>query len=225
MKLPRENQFINIHSHRKAANEHEWSLRNAFHMLDPEEISEVDYAVSVGLHPWMADDHWKEELKNIERLLILPNVIAIGEAGIDRAIKTPVAQQIEAFEAQLKLAVSFKKPMIVHAVRSYSDLIPICKKYNEIDFILHDYRGNEQQTKELLKLSNVNFSFGRSLFKQDSKETSIFQSLPADRFFLETDNEPLLISDVYQIAASLRNIEISELKIQVFNTFARVFTL
>jgi TatD DNase family protein len=225
MTFPEKNQFINIHSHRKAMEKNEWTLRNAFHILTPEAVNNLDYAVSIGMHPWMITDEWLQDLKELEQLFTLNNILAVGEAGIDKAIDISIDQQITVFEKQLELAVQFKKPFIIHAVRSYSDLVPYLKEYSSLKFILHDYRGNEQQTEELLKLPTVYFSFGKSLFRENSKEIPIFNSLPQNRTFLVTDNASLLISDVYQKAASLKNIEIRELKSEVFDTFARVFNL
>ena len=221
--IPSEKQFINIHSHRKPLSADEWVLRNAFHVLDEHQISKLNYAVSVGLHPWNIDSGFEQNIAHIASLLHLNNVLALGEIGLDRAIDTDFELQKHIFEIQLKLAEQYKKPVIVHAVRTYSDMIPYLKK-SKIPFILHQYRGNEIQTRQLMSLENVFFSFGKDLIHNE-KVKEIFQSIPLSRIFLETDVSAIKIEEVYKQATILSGQDSAILKECLYESFSKIFSI
>jgi TatD DNase family protein len=135
----------------------------------------LKYPVSAGLHPWhLSQMTLNECMDKLVELATLPNTLCIGEIGIDKAIETPLAKQLEYLTAQFTIAKAVQKPLIIHAVRSYSDFVPFLKK-TKIPFIFHQFQGNEQQAKELLKY-NVKLSFGKNLFEPKSAE--VFSRLP-----------------------------------------------
>ena len=122
--------------------------------------------ISVGLHPWhISKTNLNTCIDKLINLATLKNVFAIGEIGIDRAIDVAVNTQIAFFEAQLNIARAVKKPIIIHAVRSYSDIIPYLKK-STIPFIFHQFMGNSQQAKELIK-HGAFLSFGKNLLQKN----------------------------------------------------------
>lgn len=220
--LPTSDSLINIHSHFKPRIENEFVIRNAFLKINAAHISKLNYPVSVGLHPWHINEmaiHECEEKLN--ELASLKNVFAIGEIGIDRSIQTNIKVQLLYFEIQLSVAEKFKKPIIIHSVKSYSDIIPYLKK-SPVPFIFHAFSGNEIQAIELLKY-NCKLSFGKNLFY--FKQNEILKSLPDDSFFLETDSaNHINIFDVYNKAAEIRKIKTDVLKAQLFHTFAQTFS-
>lgn len=214
--------FINIHSHHKPRLENEFVVRNAYLKLSSESIQNIPYAVSVGLHPWHLNQMTVNECADtLIELASSEKVLAIGEIGIDRAIDTPVNKQLSYFEAQLHVARALQKPIIIHAVKSYGDLIPFLKK-TKVPFIFHQFQGNEQQARELLKY-NAFLSFGKNLFEPKSEQT--FKTVPLEHIFLETDTaHHLHIADVYRKAAELKELHIDELKSIVFHNFAQLKT-
>jgi len=210
--------YINIHTHFKPK-QNELSVRNAYLKLNAEQIAQLPYSVSVGLHPWFIRNY---KINQCTDLLMdvanLSNVLAIGEIGLDRAIDTPLSTQIQYFDAQLNIARAVKKPVIIHAVKSYSDLMPFLKK-TKVPFIFHGFTGNIQQAKEMLK-HHAYLSFGKSLL--DDKYIEVFAQIPNDRFLLETDVDNTGISRIYELAAHAKGMSIDELKSIVFNTFAAI---
>ncbi|AMS26044.1 hypothetical protein AEM51_02460 [Bacteroidetes bacterium UKL13-3] len=214
--------FINIHSHHKPKLMNEFVLRNAYLSLSSESIQNFPYAVSVGLHPWHLQQMTVNECTDkLIELASSEKVMAIGEIGIDRAIDTPVQKQLTYFEAQLNIARALQKPVIIHAVKSYGDLVPFLKK-TKVPFIFHQFQGNEQQAKELLKY-NAFLSFGKNLFEPKSEQT--FKTVPLENIFLETDtSHHLHIDDIYRKAAELKKMHIDELKSIVFHNFATLKT-
>lgn len=213
-----ESTYINIHTHFKPK-QNELALRNAYLKLNAVQIAQLPYPVSVGLHPWFLKNYTLTQCTDLLMDVVnLSNVLAIGEIGLDRAIDTPLSTQIQYFDAQLNIARAVKKPVIIHAVKSYSDLMPFLKK-TKVPFIFHGFTGNIQQAKEMLKY-NAYLSFGKSLL--DEKYREVLAQIPNDRFLLETDVANVGINQIYDLAATAKGISIDELKSVVFNTFAAI---
>jgi len=178
---------------------------------------------SIGWHPWFITNHRLKEIEDrLNTELKLPQVIAVGECGIDRAVQTPLDVQQKVFEIHLKLAMTYQKPIIVHSVRSYSDLLAIFKKRDfKLPVIFHDYRGNTQQTKELLKFNSY-FSFGEGIQKQENMKSNI-RGIPLTRIFFETDESLLPIEKIYLRAATVLDVSLEELSKQIINNFKAIF--
>lgn len=174
---------------------------------------------SVGLHPWFVRRYPVQVCTDllIERITLKP-VFAIGEIGIDRSVDIPIQEQLKYFEAQLNIARAVQKPIILHAVRSYSDFVPYLKKV-KVSFIFHGFSGNIQQANELIKFGAI-LSFGKGLWHD--KQAKVFQHLPEGTFLLETDNAPIQIDEVYKRAAALRNSDVNSMKSLLFHTFAQL---
>ncbi|MCZ2140488.1 MAG: TatD family hydrolase [Bacteroidia bacterium] len=220
MLFPSPESFINIHSHKKPALPNEFVIRNAYLSNSISRIVQLPYAISVGLHPW----HIKQQTpKELSELLLeyatLRNVLAIGEIGIDKAIETPVAIQLKLFEVQYQVARALQKPVLLHTVKAYNEMIPFLKK-TKVPFIFHGFSGNVQQAKELIKHGAI-LSFGKNLWSDKSKEVLLI--LPKHSFFLETDNAAITIDKIYAQAASILQVETDEIKSDLFNTFAQLF--
>lgn len=211
-----ESSYINIHTHRKPTREDEFAVRNAYLHDLPISATTLSYKLSFGLHPWFVRSYTIKECtdKLIDRV-VSEQVFAVGEIGVDRLIDIPVQEQLRYFEAQLNIARAVKKPVILHAVRSYSDLVPYLKRA-KVPFIFHGFNGNAQQATELVKYGAI-LSFGKGLW--NDKQADVLKGLPTGAFLLETDTAPLSIADVYQKAAQLRNTDVASLKSALFHTF------
>lgn len=216
-----EQHFINIHTHFKARLTQERIIRNGYLRLNNEQVNNLGYHISAGLHPWhLHTMNLNECGDKLIELASHSKVVAIGEIGIDKAIDTPLKTQLDYFDVQLNVARAFQKPVIVHAVRSYNEFIPFLKK-TKVPFIFHGFNGNEQQAKELLKY-NCKLSFGKGL--SDEKTQRVLNSIPNDAFLLETDAAShLSINEVYRKASEVKGIETDALKSMVFHTFASIF--
>lgn len=214
------NRFIDIHTHNTPNDASSFILKNI--ILPNQKIPEIGH-YSAGWHPWFIAHHTLTEIEDcLIKELERPQVIAIGECGIDRVVRTPLDVQQKVFEIHLRFALEYNKPIIVHAVRSYSDLHSIFKNMNfQLPVILHDYRGNSQQTSELLKF-NTFFSFGESLFKQEKMKYKI-REIPLTRLFFETDESLLSIEKIYLRAASVLDVSMDELSKQIIGNFKNIF--
>ena len=212
---------IDIHTHNKAPlNKNSCSIVNI--LLPNEKPGDSGY-YSVGYHPWnIKSIHLANLKKEITRELTHKNVIAIGECGLDRAVQVPWDIQLKAFELQLEIAGETKKPTIIHCVRAYSDVLQVLKRSkHKWPVIFHDYRGNKQQTTQLLNY-NCFFSFGESLFKLENIQNNLL-NIPVDNLFFETDESTKSIQKIYLRAAEILKVDPEDLIRQIELNFSKIF--
>jgi TatD DNase family protein len=176
---------------------------------------------SVGLHPWQlkSADENNEQLGWIEDALEYDHVIFVGETGPDSKSKADLSEQMRIFEAQAFMAEEFNKPLIIHCVNAYNEIIRVHKKMHpQQPWILHGYNGNLQETKQLVK-HNIFFSFGELLFRKSAKALDSFQYLDFDRIFFETDESEHNIYNIYQQGAGIKNTSIEKIIEIVWQNF------
>lgn len=210
--------YIDIHTH----NPHPFpdvlsvvSLYEDFHRAN-------EYtACSAGLHPWYLDDietRWQQ----LQQVAPLQSVLGIGECGLDKVSPTGWALQLEAFGKQVQLAQELRKPLIIHCVRAYEEVMQLlneCK--NDVPVIFHGFGKKEQLAKQLLD-AGYYLSFGAALLNP-GPAAETFRSVPANRFFLETDQSAQDIRHIYQAAAEIRETTEEALILQLQQNFKTVF--
>ncbi|PID88045.1 MAG: hypothetical protein CSB06_02140 [Bacteroidia bacterium] len=213
--------LIDIHTHKKDAPH--LALQNRF----PEEIEAIlprgNY--SLGLHPWkLAAADIAERINKVEKNMGRKNIRAVGETGMDK-YRPAFALQKEVFLAHWVIAHKHDKPIIVHCVKAYSELLEIAKNNPPtVPLILHRYSGNMTLAKQLDHL-DCYFSFGQDLFHEKNKAASIFMNLPLERIFLETDDSHFSIKEIYQQAAKLRQTSLENIESQLENNFRNCFKI
>ena len=126
------------------------------------------------------------------------------------------------FEQQVKIANILRKPLIIHCVRAYSDLLNH-KKGNKsgLPWIIHGYRGNLETILSLIK-HDFYFSVGEQLLNDKAKH-DIFRSIPTGRLFLETDDSEISIAEIYSLASRVLKMDENELTQIIANNFTAVF--
>lgn len=210
--------FYNIHTHRRPQSSSEKVIRNAY---IPTQIDSLSYNISVGLHPWLIQDNWQEEMENVAKLSLHPKVKAIGETGLDRFIQTDISLQNEVFSAHIALAEKVEKPLIFHAVRSYADF-PFFLKKLTVTGIFHGFEGNLQQVKSLMNYP-IYFSFGKNILRPSAKVQEVLAYLPLERIFLETDTAAVRIEKIYEQMAVIKGIEIIILQEKMEENYKKLF--
>jgi len=212
-------QFFNLHTHKFTNNSNTLELVNQYPWAFDENIP----VYSIGIHPWFIDENRLDrDLKTIEKSLQLPECLALGECGLDKRIEIPLALQIDVFEQQIALAEKYQKPLILHLVAAFDELIEIKKRLNiSVPIIIHGFSKNEQIAKQLLD-NGFYLSFGKYLLRNPELQY-VFQSIPNYRFFLETDTIEESLEEVYILAAKYKNITLEALQKQIENNFSLVF--
>jgi TatD DNase family protein len=211
--------FYNLHTHRFTNNSEITELVNQY----PWEFVAGISQYSIGIHPWyIVENRLESDLQFMEQKLQLPECWALGECGLDKRIDIPMALQTEVFEKQIALAEKHQKPLVLHLVAAYQELIAIHKKRPiKVPVILHGFSKNEQTAKSLMDCGFY-LSFGKYLLRNPELAT-VFQSVPNDRFFLETDTLEETLMEVYDKASLIKALSLTELKNQVALNWRKVF--
>ena len=212
-------QFFNLHTHKFTNNPSILELVNQY----PWEFDASIPRYSIGIHPWyINEERVTSDLKVIEEKLQLKECLALGECGLDKRIEVPMWLQIEVFEKQIALAEQYQKPLVLHLVAAFDELIEIKKRLKiSIPIIIHGFSKNENVSKQLLD-NGFYLSFGKYLLTNpDLKE--IFQSIPNDKFFLETDTIEETIYEIYALAAAYKGMTIKQMQTQVESNWKSVF--
>jgi TatD DNase family protein len=162
---------------------------------------------SAGLHPWhITVENRQQAMDKVRESAQLEQVIAIGETGLDKTVAVPRELQEQVFTSHIRLAEALRKPLIIHCVQAYSEILSFRKKSDlSLPWIFHWFNSGEQTARELIR-KNCYLSFGVSLFRPGSKAFRAFPALPAGRILMETDDAGYSIVQVYEQAAVLRGI-------------------
>jgi TatD DNase family protein len=212
-------QFFNFHTHQTTNQPNVLELVNQY----PQDFEASIPFYSIGIHPWyIKEDRIDDDLKIIEDKLQTENCLAIGECGLDKRIEVPLDLQISIFEKQLILAEKYKKPVVIHCVAAFQEVIAIKKKMKiSVPMIVHGFSKNSQVADQLIK-ERFYLSFGKYLLRNPELKT-VFGQIPNDRFFLETDTIEETIEQVYNLAADYKNITIRELQDIISSNYKTVF--
>ena len=215
--------FIDIHTH-MGHNEPETVTVQNFFPGEKFPVFTGRNFYSVGLHPWniKTEEENNFELQLVSEVMSYDHVIFVGECGLDKKVVSDFSEQQRVFEAQAWIAEEFQKPLIIHCVKAYNEIIEMHKKIvPSVPWILHGYNGSIEITKKLVN-HNFVFTFGKYLFYPASKALESFKYLPFDKLFLETDESKCNVEKIYKQAAELRNTDLEELKKMMIENFNRL---
>ena len=176
---------------------------------------------SIGIHPWKVQAYQQNyPWVLLRQQAALPQVLAIGEAGLDKLCDSQLTEQERVFRQQAALAEELSKPLIIHLVKSTDELLRIRKDMRpSMPWIIHGFRGKPAQAQSLLS-HGCSLSFG-TLYHPESLRLT-----PLSRLFLETDEADASIESLVEKAAEIKGISVEEmtqtLTDNVNNTFACV---
>lgn len=110
------------------------------------------YLYSVGIHPWhVSQATWRQWLL-LERIAVRPDVVAIGEAGLDKLCATEWREQLEAFGRQILLSERVAKPLIIHNVRANQEILDAHRRFRPLQpWVIHGFRGKPQLAEMFLR--------------------------------------------------------------------------
>ena len=216
--------FVDIHTHTAKTADDLIQIVN----LDLKQLCPEQGYYSYGIHPWEMDNaDFKPEkaFSLLEEKLLSPNVLALGEAGLDKMHKESFEQQIVLFERQIELSEALQKPMILHDVKSHNEILALRQKHKaKQPWILHGFNGTEQDIRQLTG-QGLYLSVGESLLHSERKITKSLKNIPLDLLFLETDMAEIGVEKIYEAAAKLLEMDLSALQTRIFANFARLFEL
>ena len=197
------------------------------------------FYATVGVHPHDASKPFDEA--HLQELTQHPKVIAIGEIGLDYHYDfSPRETQRSVFIAQMKIAATAKKPIVIHTREAWDDTIATLRDHWDPvrGGIMHCFSGNPDQAKQALDLGFY-LSFGgivtfpKALEIQESARTC-----PADRILVETDapylapvpkrgkrNEPAFMIETVRKLAALRGVSEQSIAEATTTNFRRLCSL
>lgn len=203
--------FFDFHHHKKSV---KFGIYN-LNLL--EEIP--DFPFSVGIHPKDIAENWEKSFDWIKEISKHPNCFAIGECGLDGLIDIEAGLQEKVFEEHIVWANNIKKPVIIHCVRKFNELIPF-KKMAKIPMIIHGFNKKKSVAENLLK-NHFYFSFGKAVMQNVSLQ-EFLKNCPLDRFFLESDDVDFDLSELYEKVAEMKNKSIQDIQNQIIKNLEQI---
>lgn len=223
MNNSRQNYFIDIHTHSAGQSDNVIQIINLFpEQLIPQLAAQSFY--SLGWHPWyLKKENNDAYLKIISKGGLKPQILAIGECGLDRLSEVSFEYQTEVFKQQVLIAERIQKPLLLHCVRSANEIIKLRKEIKPVmPWIIHGYNSNLVTGRELIR-HGFYISIGVDLIKDFSNALKFLPEIPLDRLFFETGDVDIHVEKVYREAASKLDIDLLTLKQQIQSNFNRVF--
>ena len=194
-------------------------------------------AAAVGIHPNSAGDVSDVDFSAIEELARAPEVIAIGETGLDNYRNfTPAARQRQAFEWHLRLASDLGLPVIVHNRQADIDIADLLSG-SGVSGVLHCFSSSDHDYLQAMLAQGLFVSFAGPLtFKNGGATRDIATRVPLDRLLVETDcpylapephrgrrNEPAFVLDTAACLATALGITLEQLTLSLFDNVLRAF--
>lgn len=212
--------YIDIHTHHQTQNNH--SIRNIVAGNDqiPDWDSNLSY--SIGIHPWYLSN-FDSLMKSIEKYSKLNVIKAIGETGLDKNSSFTYTLQIEVFKRQAILAETLNKPLIIHCVKSFNELIRIKNELKpNIPWILHGFNAPENILLQCIQ-KGFYFSVGHQLFNTKTHIYKLVGIIPRERIFLETDESTVPIHEIYAQYAFITGIPEPDVNQMIYTNFVYCF--
>ncbi|MGD0754426.1 MAG: TatD family hydrolase [Bacteroidales bacterium] len=223
MYLPQSGDYIDIHVHDgkpapgifilESLMAHEGKL--------PEDVSGVAY--TYGIHPWFLNQNNHRQLLNsVENSVSHRDIIAVGESGFDRLKGPSIELQRMAFEEQIAISEKTDKPVVVHCVKAWDELLSVQKKIKpKMPWLVHGFRGNKELADQLLS-KGIYLSFWYD-FVLRPESGALLKHLPVDRIFLETDGADTDIRKIYEKVAKDLDLSVDKLKSVIISNYINFF--
>ena len=208
--------IIDIHTHIKPK-QPETAIWNCM----PDTLCQFDSGVryaSIGLHPWfLSQSSFMEDKTALVDALSRKEIIAIGEAGLDKLCNTDWDLQMDAFLLQAELAAKRNMPLIIHCVKAHNEMMALKRKLNPVNaWIIHGFRGKPELAERYIQ-AGFYLSIGAKF------NAASIPSIPLHRMFIETDESPLPVEQTYNQVAEVLSISTDTLMSNMRQNADKVF--
>ncbi len=178
---------------------------------------------AIGVHP-LEIGKVDEQIDILDRMAEEnPNVVAIGECGLDYSQEIDKLKQEILFRGQIAISLKHKKPLIVHSREASDETLEILKSYKGLKGVIHCYSGGKKRIKRYLDIDGKwYFGIDGNLTYEDGL-IEVVKEIPKDRLLLETDspeltpvphrgkkNQPNWVEFVYKKTAEIWNLSFEE---------------
>ncbi|HUE71927.1 MAG TPA: TatD family hydrolase [Pirellulaceae bacterium] len=187
---------------------------------------------SAGIHPNHVSEAQAADWDQIVRLAQSPEVVALGETGLDLYWKdTPLADQQDYFDRHIRLSQETGLPLVIHQRESSDEILAMlreARKRGELAGVMHSFTGTSEQAAEFLALGLCISFAGMVTFKKSDDLRAAARTIPAERLLMETDspylspepfrgkrpNEPARVVHTAECLARERGVPLAELAVQ-----------
>ncbi len=144
---------------------------------------------TVGYHPTEAKDVTEEDFQLLERQLQLPEVVGVGECGLDFYWdKEHVDKQITVFQKQIELSLQYDKPLVIHMRDASEATYNVLSEFKGLRGIMHSYSGSVQMAPLFIGLG-LHISLGGPVtFHNGHKPKEVAKAVPLENLLVETDS-------------------------------------
>ena len=191
----------------------------------------------IGIHPTEITENIAENLKFIEQHINDSHIVGIGEIGLDYHYEVNKELQKEFFIKQIRLALKYKKPIVIHTRDAIKDTYDILESENayQVPVYINCFSESLEMAKMFIKKGAKIGVGGVVTFKNAKKIVEVVENISLDNILLETDspylapmplrgtvNEPKNIIIIAQKIAELKNINVDDvIRITKHNTIAQ----
>jgi TatD DNase family protein len=223
--LPEAEEYIDIHNHGSRPVSGVFSVEVLMAHEERVPVSCPGMAYTYGIHPWYLDESNHNKLiASVIKLTADPAVIAVGECGYDKLKGPPMELQRKTFEEQIIISEEIRKPLVIHCVRAWDELLASYKKIKPgMPWLIHGFRGKPELAIQLIsKGMYLSFWFD---FIVRPEAAGLIRQLPGDRIFLETDGANVNIADIYNKVSADLGFSVDELKRRILLNFVTFFKI
>ena len=194
---------------------------------------------SIGLSPSEVNNPGRDWESKVEEGLSYPNVIAVGEIGLDYFHKYGDRNaQIELFIRQIEIATNHNLPAIIHNRQAGDDMKSILKSKITSGGIMHCFSEDINFAKEMIDIG-LYVSFAGNLTYRNAKNLhTVARELPVENILVETDspfltphnfrgkrNQPAYMVETVKFLAELKDMEIEELSEILYQNSLKAFKI
>lgn len=195
---------------------------------------------AAGIHPHDAKSLDHAVKGRIERAIAHPEVVAVGEIGLDyHYMNSPREDQIAALEWQLDLAVEADLPVVLHNRESWSDLEPaLASRSPRLRGVAHSFAEGPNEALRIIELGLVVGISGMVTFNKADNIRQMAAALAPTEVMVETDspflapvphrgqrNEPSFVTEVGHRLAELWGLNADEVAAKSTDVFRDLFGL
>jgi TatD DNase family protein len=200
-------------------------------------------AATVGLHPNHVAEAAAGAWNEVAALADQPEVVALGETGLDRHWDyTPFPMQEENFARHLQLSRRVNKPVIIHCREAEADVVRMLRadfeRHGPIHGVLHSFAGDLATAQAGLEMGLYVSFAGMLTYKNAQNVRDVAAKMPLDRVLVETDcpylapvpvrgqrNEPAHVVHTAACLAKIHNLTLDVLAQQTTANANRLFAL
>lgn len=184
-----------------------------------------DALFSVGIHPWelprleVQGGALEAEVARLEECALLPQVVAIGETGLDALRGGPMEAQMALLRRHIALSERVGKPLVLHVVRTGHMVMQLRRELGrkvEQPWVWHGFRGNATQARQFLAFEHTYISVGER-FNAEAVE-----AVPLSRLVTETDESLRTVADLASAVAALKHTATEAVEAAVAENIARI---